>query len=202
MRGEQRRSVAGMAPLRQPALRTAGALTVVSALTVLTACGNLVDMTDYDFRGGLALGMNEAGDVIAHIEACQFRVHAMEVIQGRELLGGEPNPVLGRIVTDQPQTGRFEVNLSNPQAPWWAEQPVTEPPNPDHIMIVSPETDGTTSRKIEVISNGSASRTALEALSPGQAIIDVWNEDAGPADPPLVDQVVRLEEFHPECPPQ
>lgn len=69
-------------------------------------------------------------------------------------------------------------------------------------MIVSPETDGTTSRKIEVIGNGSASRTALEALSPGEAIFDVWNEDASPADPPQVDQVVRLDEFHPECPPQ
>ncbi|GAB3709276.1 hypothetical protein [Corynebacterium nasicanis] len=179
--------------LRRSAVLVVGALTVVS-------CGNYINMNDFDYRGGFAVGMNDAGDVIAHIEACQYRVTAVQIVQGRELLGGEPNPTLGRIVTDQPQTGRFEVNLSRPQAPWRAEQPLSEPPNPAHIMIISPETDGTTSRKMEVIKQESASRTVLESLSPGEAIINVWNKDAGPTEEPVVNEVVRLADFHPECP--
>ncbi|MDO5512128.1 hypothetical protein [Corynebacterium sp.] len=175
-------------------------LALIPAGLGLSACGNLVDMNDYDYRGGLALGMNEAGDVIAHIEACDYRVNAVEIVQGRELLGGEPNPTLGRIVTDSPQSGRFEVNLSHPQAPWRAEQPLTEPPNPDHIMIVDPRSDGSVSRKIEVIRQEAASRTDLEALEPGEGIINVWNPDREMNEDPLIDEIVRLDEFAPECP--
>lgn len=174
--------------------------TAAAAALTLSSCGNYVDMTVYDYRGGLALGMDGNGDVIVHIEACQYRVTAIPVVQGRELLGGEPNPRLGHIVTDQPQTGRFEVNLSNPQAPWRAEQQLTEPPDPGHIMIVSARTDGSVSQKKEVIGQESASRTVLEALAPGEVVINVWNEKQEPGDPPLRDEVIRLDEFRPECP--
>ena len=185
--------------------RTGRAGTVLAGVVVLTgvaagACGNLVDTSNYDTRGGLALGMNGAGEIIAHVEACQFRVDEVRVVQGRELLGGEPNPRLGLLVTDQPQTGRFEVNLSNPRAPWRAEQPLTEPPDPEHIVIVDAMPDGSTSPRIEGIRQESASRVELEALAPGEVIVSEWNPDAGPTESPLRNLRIRLEDFHPECP--
>lgn len=169
---------------------------------VLSACGNAVDLSDHDIRGGVALGMNEAGEIIAHIEACQFRVVAVEVVAGRELLDSrEVNPTLGRIVPEDPLSGRFEVNLSSPQAPWRAEQPLTEPENPEHLIIVSPETDGEVSdAKWESISSESASRAMLEDLAPGEVIVTEYNFDAGPTESPTTWVLRPLADFAPQCP--
>ncbi|BAC18762.1 hypothetical protein HMPREF0290_1982 [Corynebacterium efficiens YS-314] len=146
------------------------ALTVLA--TGVVSCGNLITA---DVRGDTAFSLNERGELMVHVDTCDYAAVEIDIVAGREnLQGSEVNPTLGTVVTDQPQQGRFAVNMLAPKSPWRVEQPLEPRESPDLLIISSVITGGSVAGKDEAIPQVSATMSEIAALAPGEVLINEW----------------------------
>lgn len=138
----------------------------------LASCGNLITA---DVRGETAFSLNENGELIVHVDTCDYAAIEIDIVAGREHLeGNEVNPTLGTVVADQPQQGNFAVNMIAPESPWRVEQPLESRESPDLIIISSVITDQSVAGKDEAIPQVSATMNEIAALAPGEVLINEW----------------------------
>lgn len=104
-------------------LRHAALLTVLLAVTSLTACGNSVDA---DILGRSAIAVDDAGKPVAVVHVCHGQVDTVELLGDRAgLADDEPNPVIGTWRADRGVSGTIELALAAPED-GWTGQPVPE----------------------------------------------------------------------------
>lgn len=150
----------------------AGVVALTMLATSLVSCGNVITA---DVRGDTAFSLNERGDLLVHLDTCDYSAVKINIVAGREhLQGSEVNPTLGTVVTDQPQQGRFTVNMITPESPWRVEQPLEPRESPDLLIISSTITDRSVAGKDEAIPQVSATMSEIAALAPGEVLINEW----------------------------
>lgn len=185
-------------PRRRTALL---AISCIGPALTLSACGNLVTA---DVRGESALSLNGTGEVLLHVDTCDYRLNGIGVYEGREKLpGGEENVRMGELSTDSPQHGMITVNLQSPETPWEATDPVTMRESDDLIFIVIPTPDGTVAGRDEAIPQVAATLTQLKALEPGEVLVNDYSHERAtePYNSDIIDEIgIPEEDFHANCP--
>jgi len=175
---------------------------VLGAALTLTACGNLVTA---EVRGESALSLNEAGEVLLHVDTCDYRLNGVGVYEGREKLpGGEENVLMGELAADRSQNGRVTVNLQSPEPPWEATDPVAMRESDDLIYIVIPTPDRTVAGRDEAIPQVAATMTQLRALKPGEVLINEYSHERATElnNRDIIDEIgIPAEDLRAECPP-
>lgn len=157
--------------MKRPPLIAAG-VALVALLPGLASCGNLITA---DVRGKTAFSLSDNGELIVHVDTCDYAATRIDIVAGWEHLeGSEVNPTLGTVLTDQPQQGSIAVNMIAPEAPWRVEQPLEARESPDLIIISSVITDGSVAGRNEAIPQVSATMSEIAALAPGEVLINEW----------------------------
>lgn len=117
------------------------ALLIVGAATMLTSCGNYLDV---ERSGESGVSHDGNGNLSLHVNTCQNSTRHVEVVAGREGLASEEvNPTIGSFVRDEPVSGSFVVRVQDP-SPWSVDQELVLPDDPSRFFIVSarPDDDG------------------------------------------------------------
>lgn len=82
------------------------------------ACGSTEGDTP---TGGIAIGRNTAGHVLATVRVCEGTFDHVEI---RQMLGQGKSKVIGAFETTHPVSGDATVDLVNPHGDWKASQPL------------------------------------------------------------------------------
>lgn len=117
---------------------------IVSAITVLPSCGNLVYT---DIEGKTGVSRSESGDIEIHVQPCGTKVDHITLSGEFRQPASEPsdasapptggNPDFGQLKADVPQQDPFVVNLSNLPAPWIAESPINLPADESTWLLIN-----------------------------------------------------------------
>lgn len=109
-----------------------GALAVLMmALAVFLAW-----LPSYPHVGDTAFSHDEQGNITLHVYACPGEEVRKITVRGgmTDGPGGSHNPDWAHLTRDDPQTGHFTVNLSNPEG-WRQDVPTQIPTDPEKYLI-------------------------------------------------------------------
>lgn len=147
---------------------------ILSAMTVLSSCGNLVYT---DIEGQTGVGRSESGDIEIYVQPCGTKVDYITVSGEFEYptseatTGSVPseggNADFGRLNTNKPQRDPFVVNLNNPPAPWKIESPINLPADESTWLLISATPTSQDKETARVV----VQKQSILQLQPGEILI-------------------------------
>ncbi|HCG46361.1 hypothetical protein [Corynebacterium flavescens] len=105
---------------------------LVGALCLtLSACGNAVHTK---VSGQVGFSLNEAGGIVIEVESCGAELDSVD-LAGPNVDGA--NRRYASFVAEEPTSGYFDVDISNPGSNWREDSQIQIPETPDELLIAN-----------------------------------------------------------------